>query len=138
MVPEHVGPVEDLGRLAADGPGDASCELQACEAAARRGVGEHGVEYTGVGGYARPFDLDVGEGFGEPDRESPDAAVSYEHVRTPAQDRDRDAVFSGFLGGLDQLIYAPWLEQGVCGTPDLPCRVTLQGFVELGRREEPV
>src|SRR5215213_1919916 len=104
MVPEHVGPVEDLGRLAAvgagvhvdcaaDGAGDACCELQACQAAACGGVGEHGVEYPGVGGYARPFDIDVCQRFGEPDGESPDTAVSYEHVRTPAEDGDRDAMF---------------------------------------------
>ena len=98
----------------------------------------HGVEYPGVGGYALPFDLDVRQGFGEPDRESPDAAVPYEHVRTPAEDRDGDIVFGGLLGGFDQLICASRLEQGVCGTPDLPGRVALQRYVELGRREEPV
>src|SRR5918997_6983625 len=149
VVPEHVGPVEDLGRLAAvgagvhvdraaDRAGDPRCELQAREAAARRGVGEHGVEYPGVGGHAPPFDLDVHQGFGEPDRESPDAAVPYEHVRTPAEDRDGDVVCGGLFGGRDQLVYATRFEEGVSGTPDLPGRVALQGFVELGRREEPV
>jgi hypothetical protein len=30
------------------------------------------------------------------------------------------------------------LQQGVGGTPDLPRRVALQGFVELGRGKKPV
>jgi hypothetical protein len=47
-------------------------------------------------------------------------------------------VFGGLLGSFDQLVYASGLEQDVCGAPDLPCRIALQGFVELGRREEPV
>src|SRR5215211_3909405 len=149
MIPEHVGPVEDFGRLgavgagvhvdrAADGAGDARRELQAGEAAARRGVGEHGVEHPGVGGHLRAFDLDFGQGFGEADGESPYAAVPDEHVRAPAEDRDGDAVFCRLLGGFDQLLHAAWFEQGVGGASYLPGRVAFHGFVELGRGEEPV
>src|SRR5919107_1165022 len=149
VIPEHICPVEDFGRLgavgagvhvdcAADGAGNACCELQSGEAAARRGVGEHGVEHPGVGSDLPAFDLDVGQGFGEADGESPYASVSYEHVRAPAENRQRDTVFCRHLGGFDQLVCTARFEQGVGGASYLPGRVAFHGFVELGRREEPV
>ena len=110
VVSEHVRPVEHLVRFgavgagvhvdgAADGAWDAGCELQAGEAAAGGGVGEHGVEDSRVGGDGCAFDLDVRQGFCKPDGETPDAAVADEHVRAAAQDRYRNVVFAGLLCG---------------------------------------
>src|SRR5215212_7927740 len=108
VVSEDVCPVEHFGRFgavgasvhvdgAADGAGDARGELQAGEAAARGGVGEHGVEDPGVGGDVCAFDLHFRKGFGEADRKSPDATVADEHVRAAAQNSYRNVVFAGLL-----------------------------------------
>ena len=48
------------------------------------------------------------------------------------------AVVEAGVGGFDQLVCTARFEQGVGGASYLPGRVAFHGFVELGRREEPV
>ncbi len=99
---------------------------------------EQGVEDSRVGGDARTFDLDVRQGFCQSDRQAPDAAVADEHVRAATEDGHGNSMLAGFLCGFHQIFDATWLEQGVRGPAYLPGGVALQGFVELGRGEEPV
>src|SRR5215210_1590883 len=148
-VPEDVSPVEDVPGLAAvgagvhvdcaaDGTGDAGRELETGQAAARGLVGEDRVENPGLGGYRAVLYLDGREGLGEPNGQAPDAAVAHQHVRPPAEHRDRDAVLAGLLHDLSKLFDVGGFQQGVGWAPYLPRRVALEGLVELGRREEPV
>src|ERR687898_483267 len=119
-VPQHVGPVEDVLRLAAvgagvhvhrapDGTWGAGRELETGKAAPRARVGEDRVEDPGLGDDGAVYYLDAGEGLGEPDGQPADAAVAHQHVRSATEHGDRDAVRAGLVYGLEKVLGVPGL-----------------------------